>query len=463
MTNPIINKSITVLLASMLFISAGAFAGTANYSATTNIFENPERGFHDLISNGESFTPSVSAHPVASVSIRLDRFKNGAALDSCFLTNLANSFAAARTAGVKIRVYFKYNWGPATNPPSACYTRCDNNQLICNDGNDASITTILNHISQLGPTLNAYSDVIYEINAGFIGQFGEWHDSTNGNDTKSRHNQVITAELNNFPSNRDIVLRRPAYKLNYIGCNCPGSTPRLGHLNERFVDDSDSELFNDPQGVWSSADCRSFYDNDVSFTANGANAASGAGLIAGDIALTRMQTYHYSIMTAYPGLITYWQNNYLSQYNTMQQKLGYRFQVTQATTPNTAIRGQTYTISVTLKDNGFSKMINQRAMSAAFNNGSSWAFSSTTLADSTGSDDLRGLRLADTNGKVYSANFTIPTSFPTGTANVYLWLPDYATVLQTNPAFSVQLDGVTWSPSLGANLLGSSLNHILVQ
>jgi hypothetical protein len=454
------NKSITMLLASMLFTAAGVFAGTANYNPTTNIFENPERGFEVLISNSESFNPSVSAHPVATASIRLDRFKNGAALDSCFLTNLASSFAAARTAGVKIRVYFMYNYGPATN--QADYTAC-NGQVIHNDGNDASITTILNHISQLGPTLNAYSDVIYEIDAGFIGQFGEWHDSTNGNDTIPRHNQVITAEINNFPTNRDIVLRRPAYKLNYIGCNCPGTHPQLGHHNEKFVDDSDTQLFNDPQGVWSSADCRSFYDSDVSFTANGADASSGAGTIDGIRAVNRMQQYHYTIMTAYPGLISYWQTSYLSQYSTMQQKLGYRFQVTQATTPNTAIRGQSYPISVTLKDNGFSKMINRRAMWAAFNNGSSWAFSSTTLADSTGSDDLRGLRLADTNGKVYSANFTIPTSFPTGTANVYLWLPDYATVLQTNPAFSVQLDGVTWTPSLGANLLGSSLNHIQVQ
>lgn len=381
--------------------------------------------------------------------------------DPCFIPSLENSFAAARTAGVKLQIYFKYNWGSGSNQ----FTDCGGH-TVTNDGQDASLNTILSHITQLGPTLNQYADVIYAINAGFIGQFGEWHDSTHGNDTLSAHNQIITAELNHFPTNRHILLRRPAYKGNYlIGKGyglTPGALPQLGHYNEKFVDDSDSELFNDPQGILSSGDLRTFYDNDVSFTVNGADAATGGGPIDGITALNRMQQYHYSLMAAYPGLISSWQTQYPNQYASMQRGLGYRFQVTQATTPNTAIRGQVYTISVNLKNNGFSKMLNQRGMWAAFNIGSSWAFSSTTFVDSSGSSDLEGLTLA-AGTKTYTTNFTLPASFPTGTANVYLWLPDYAASLQTNPKFSVQLDGVTWTPSLGANLLGSSLNHIQVQ
>jgi Domain of unknown function (DUF4874)/Domain of unknown function (DUF4832) len=457
MQTRVLNKLIAVLFVTVLFLPVRVFAGTANYSATTNIFENPERGFNDLIFNQESFLNPVSAHPVARVNVRLDRFRNVANLDSCFLSNLSASFAAVRSAGFKVRLTFMYNFGGGSPPFNACGVNG-----IQDTGQDAPISIILGHIAQLSQTLNANSDVIYEIDAGFIGQFGEWHDSSYGNDSLSAHHMVIFNELAYFPSNRHITLRRPAYKMNYLNCStCYGSTPQLGYHNQKFVDDTD--IFVDPQNVYSSTACSNFYDNDVAFTANGADAASGAGLIAGDTALNRMQNYHYTIMSAYAGLITSWQNNYLSQYNTMQQKLGYRFQVTQATTPNVAIRGQTYQISATLKDNGFSKMMNQRTMVAAFNIGNSWAFSSTTLADSTGDDDLRDLRLADTNGKVYSANFTLPTSFPTGTASVYLWLPDYSASLQTSPAYSVQLDGVTWTPNLGANLLGSSLNHITVQ
>jgi hypothetical protein len=55
-----------------------------------------------------------------------------------------------------------------------------------------------------------------------------------------------------------------------------------------------------------------------------------------------------------------------NQYAAMQRRLGYRIQVTQATTPNTANRGQNYTVSVNLINNGFSKLMNSRSMYLAF-------------------------------------------------------------------------------------------------
>ncbi len=467
MQNLIVNKLITILLSPLLLLSAKALADNMqNYSDPQTIFENPERGFCHLISNGESFDAHAvrNLYPgetVGKVDIRLDRFKGGAALDSCFLTNLANSFQTARDAGVKLRVTFTYNYGTNT---SSCYTPCYG-PTICSDviGADASINTIENHIAQLAPTLNQYADVIYEIDAGFIGWFGEWHDSTNQNDTIGRHNRVLTAELDpisGFPGNRHITVRRPAYKMNYLQCaTCYGSQPRLGYHNQKFSDNS--TIFIDPQNTYNQSQCQTFYSNDVSFTANGADAAPNGGIVACNTALPRMRDYHYTLMTAYPDLISNWQMNCPTSYDEMQRKLGYRFQVLQATTPFTAIRGQSYQISVKLKNSGFSKLMNRRAMAAAFNIGSSWAFSSTTLADPNGSDDLRDLRLADTNGIVYKANFTVPASFPTGTAQVYLWLPDYAANLQTQPLFSVQVAGPTWSPSLGANRL--HLNTIQVQ
>jgi len=62
----------------------------------------------------------------------------------------------------------------------------------------------------------------------------------------------------------------------------------LDIYNEGLFDDSDEQIFNDPQGNWSSADCRAFYSNDVAFTANGADATERRGLIDGITALNRM-------------------------------------------------------------------------------------------------------------------------------------------------------------------------------
>ena len=314
----------------------------------------------------------------------------------------------------------------------------------------------MGHITQLSQILNDNSDVIYEIDAGFIGEFGEWHDSRNGNDTKFAHNQVLTYEYTYFPGNRHVTVRRPAYKMNW--CNCiAGSFVRVGHNNQRFW--SEAELWIDPQGIQNTNDIQAFYENDVSFTANGGE-CNNMDNFNGNTARNRMRDRHYSIFIGTAGLISNWQTNYAVAYNEIKRRLGYRFRVMQATTPFTVVRGQNKTMTVKLIDDGFAKIMNKRNMYAVFNIGSSWAFS-TAFTDPNGSDDLQDLRLADVNGKTYTGSFTIPTSFPTGTAQVYLWLPDHATTLQGNPLFSVQLDGPTWTTNLGANRL--HLNTIQVQ
>lgn len=352
-----------------------------------------------------------------------------------------------------------YNYGPASN--QATYTAC-NGQVIQNDGNDAPLSTIVNHIAQLAPTLNQYNDVIYEIDAGFIGQWGEWHSSTHGNDTLTAHNQVITNERNHFPSNRHITLRRPAYKGNYLrGLGyglTPGLLPQLGYHNWKFDDNSD--MFYDPQNILSWNQDYTFYSNDVSFTANGADEFDVTSFDA-NTALNRMQQYHYTIMAVTPNLLSYWQTTNPGVLATMQRRLGYRVQVTQATTPNMVSRGYAYTVSVNLVNNGFAKLMNTRGMYAVFVNGNS-TYLAGPLRDSNGNSDLTGLTLA-AGIKTYTANFTLPNTFPIGTAQTTLWLPDNAANLHNNPLFSMHLDGtnVNWDATAGRNIL--ALNNIQVQ
>jgi hypothetical protein len=79
---------------------------------------------------------------------------------------------------------------------------------------------------------------------------------------------------------------------------------------------------------------------------------------------------------------------------------------------------------------------------------------------SNGSDDLRDLTLA-AGEKTYTATFTLPNTFNTGTAWTTLWLPDVAANLQLNSSFSVRLDGTNVNWYVGTNVL--TLNNIQVQ
>ena len=127
------------------------------------------------------------------------------------LNDISNDFAAARSLQIKLVPRFAYNWVGQNGSGSA----------------DAPQAVIVNHISQLAPILAANEDVIAYLEAGFIGQWGEWHDSTNGLTTAGNNNAtaamsaILNAELAALPADRMIAVRYPGYTLQIFGTTAP--------------------------------------------------------------------------------------------------------------------------------------------------------------------------------------------------------------------------------------------------
>lgn len=72
---------------------------------------------------------------------------------------------------------------------------------------------ILGHIEQLRPIIREYSDVIYVLQAGFVGAWGEWHSSTHA--IEADHAQlarIVDAVLEALPADRCTQVRVPKYK-----------------------------------------------------------------------------------------------------------------------------------------------------------------------------------------------------------------------------------------------------------
>jgi hypothetical protein len=102
-------------------------------------------------------------------------------------------------------------------------------------------------------------------------------------------------------------------------------------------------------------------------------------------------------------------------------------------------------------------------MYLAFAHGGTTHVSPVAFTDTNGVNDLRSLTLA-AGEMTWTASFTLPNNFPTGTAQTFLWLLNTSSSYsEANPKFSIHLDGVTWYSNLGANLLQSSANNIQVQ
>jgi len=87
---------------------------------------------------------------------------------------------------------------------------------------------VLQHIEQLKPIIARNADVIFILQAGFIGMWGEWHGDTHNDDYDSRA-QILAKVLELLPEDRFTQVRVPVYKLKII--------PRIEKRRPQEVDE----------------------------------------------------------------------------------------------------------------------------------------------------------------------------------------------------------------------------------
>ena len=189
------------------------------YRASDENFPNPERGFYYQT----SYTTRTGQAPGSLNAGQLRKWRDSgislirmyyvlsefrdAPLSVAVLAKIDADFRAIRDSGMKVIPRFAYNFGPIGEP-------------------DASTERILAHLDQLEPALQAGADVIAFVEAGFIGNWGEWHHSTNSllNDPRATSGYmndssraIVQKLLAVVPPGRMIALRYPRYKIDLTG------------------------------------------------------------------------------------------------------------------------------------------------------------------------------------------------------------------------------------------------------
>ena len=137
-----------------------------------------------------------------------------APVSSAMLNDISTRLAAYAGTGMRVMVRFIYNFGPS-GPTTM----------------DAPINVISADIDALAPVVLQYKDLVFALEAGFIGTWGEWHSSTNGNDVGAAQKIVLDKELSYFGDAFPILVRYPAVLLQYLGDSTP--TPNVG-LHDDF-------------------------------------------------------------------------------------------------------------------------------------------------------------------------------------------------------------------------------------
>lgn len=188
------------------------------FTESLRVLDNPERGFYTPAYIFDS-TSELSSHfnETKLVHLRINlgqfsheflkhtgrtpagyTFQGWDPLSEEFLATVCDAMDAIRRSGCTAVVRFAY----------------DNFEGISDM--EPEMQGILSHIEQLRPFFEAYEDVIFALESGFVGQYGEQHSSLILTPSYSKQSSdtihtLVQALLDAVPSSISVTVRRPTY------------------------------------------------------------------------------------------------------------------------------------------------------------------------------------------------------------------------------------------------------------
>jgi Domain of unknown function (DUF4832)/Domain of unknown function (DUF4874) len=492
----------------------GALGAPVSFVALHGDLLNPERGWMagqrdtdhrrgslrlDDTDKPEDYQTIARTSRLAYAGVRLDSFGQARRdfrrrdLDMPLLAQLRRGFERVRAAGFKVVLRFTYN------DPRAFPGQVDD---------DAAEGQILRHIEQLAPVLTENSDVIALLEAGFVGAWGEWHNSTNcltsdlgdlpvvargcegrAHTAAEARGRILAALLAAVPPTRAVAVRQPQFRVAAVAGQRAAERPfsdtavsRLGfHDDCLFADESDRGTFSAefPRGVMETpplllagidaaagpgniAAWREYVARETAFVAFGGETCNpiredAAGICPSVVAVLR--AFHATFLNSsfYKPVLERWRRE--GCFDEVGASLGYRLQLLEAQWSDEVSSGQLFRLTWRMINTGFATFINPRPLIVVIDDGTH-AYSAQVAPDARtlwppGRQVATDVRLA------------LPPEAPPGAYNVYLWLADPAPALARRPEYAIRLanEGL-WRQdgrNAGMNALTSLDHPLLVQ
>lgn len=420
-----------------LLFAVGVHSQNRTYTANTEIFANPERGFYHYKSSGTTtyrplnqteLTTYRTSEKVTLIwrEFRLDAFKT-TPISADFLSKMQGDFNILRNAGVKAIVRFNY-----TNT----------------DGADASKTQIIAHINQLKPVIAANEDVISSVEAGFIGNYGEWYDSNNFGKSGLTSAQIadriaVGTKIMELAPNRMVAFRTPTIQRQIAGATAlTASTAYNGNISSRVAAHNDCFLSDGTDyGTYiNSTTDYTYLENQSRYTFDGGETCSLTTYSACTSAMAMMKKFHFNYLNAdYNQEVTAsWQAS--GCLDEIKRKLGYRFELL-----NSDITGGVLTIN--LQNVGYGNIFNNRKAYLVYKN--------TTTGTEIPVELNTNVRLWNAGATTRITHTLAQPAVPAGTYQLFLNIPDLRN--GTNPIFSVRCANTgTWDAVKGYNILNQT-------
>jgi Domain of unknown function (DUF4832)/Domain of unknown function (DUF4874)/GDSL-like Lipase/Acylhydrolase family len=472
---------------------------TVSYTPSDENFANPERGYTfqadppwpaggvawDFCGQGNNFTaynyeawndpltPELIAErrdlgqSVIQVRYHIAAFRTQA-LTSAYLEFLNRDFATARQGGIKLVVRFAYNY-PFGGP-------------------DASLARILGHLDQLKPILQQNKDVIAFMEAGFVGCWGEWHNSSNGlnyfdtSEISPSQKTILTKILDVLPQDRMVAIRYPRQMFGYFGSNnyapiapLTADTAYSGSAQSRLGVHDDCLVCSDVNGGTYLRDTmatdKAFLNQNNLYTVQGGEVGqpesidpavppiTNSPLASCGAVRTQFVNARYSVIGLFDvsnptSSIRRWERDGCA--GEFQRNVGYRFRLIDSTIPTAAEPRTSLNLSLKMANDGYARPFNPRRVELVLRNKSTGAVS--RIAVPTGKDARLWLP-GPNETKTLSVTVTVPAALSNGTYEALLNLPDPEPTLNTRPEFSMRLANAdVWEASTGYNSLQTSVS-----
>jgi hypothetical protein len=434
-----------------------------------SIFPNPERGFTEEL-GGETKLSDSKNHVVKS---EMD----------WFFDPEDENYADRKNQSLVMLMYYLYNYKTKDLSEKLLQGFDEDMQILREHGfkcvlrfaydwnskNDAELTWVKRHIAQLAPHWEKNKDVIYVLETGFVGQWGEWYYSSHfGNETQAltdSRKQVLKAMLDACPPDRFLLVRYPLIKLSYLGDEVPldsteafssSARARIGHHNDAFLADwgNDGTYGRNGNGPDDDPVLRNYIAKETLFVPNGGETnvegSSNAQKIYAN-APDEMSRYHWSFCGAqYSEDVTNrWRTSGI--FDELNRKMGYRYELIEASLPESVEIGEKMAISISLRNVGYAPLYNPRPVYLVLKD------AQHTFLLPMQTDPRRWLP----NGveTVIEETLECPVDIPVGNYALYLYMPDAATSIADNPKYAVRFANIgTWNEKTGMNSLMASLN-----
>lgn len=460
------NRILCLALAALAAFSCGpidkhgAAEGPFDYDVTfvedESNFCNPERGLY--VPNIKYFRNGRM--PVASTVESLRALRSGGktfsysefyVMDYVYkdfspevLQFIRDNFEVHRDAGVKTIVRFAYSDG---------YDESDHPW-------DAPLEQTLRHVEQLKPIFQEYEDVIYVVQYGFVGSWGEGYYTDNyGMNPRTDEDywprrQLMDALLDAVPESRQVAVRYPLYKRGILGMALgdtitaetafsASKVARVAAFNDCFVSAADDV------GTYKAAGDREMWAIETNYVSMGGETCAAPQQFCNcEKTYANLEKYHWTYLNEAYNKKTH--NVWKSEgcYDDIVKRLGYRLVLRGAAFDGKFTSGGKLTVKLHIDNIGFASIINRRPMQ--------WVI--VNVADDSDRHVIPSPKdpreWKGSHEYYYYETITLPQLKSGATYKLALELPDAAPTLSGKPEFSVRLasEGV-WEEDTGLNVL----------